>query len=82
MGRQLIVELDEPLARELERVTPARSRQRSAFVRAALRRALDELHDARMVAAYKAQPDNEPVTFDPRLWEPSKPRKAARRKHR
>ena len=82
MGRQLIVELDEPLARELERATPARSRQRSAFVRAALRRALDELHEARMAAAYEAQPDNEPVAFDPRLWEPAKPRKAARRKHR
>jgi len=71
MAKQLIVELDEPLARELERVAPARSRRRSSFVRAALRRALDELVEARMAAAYEAQPDVEPAHFDPRLWEPS-----------
>jgi hypothetical protein len=71
MAKQLIVELDEPLAQELERVAPARSRRRSSFVRAALRRALDELIEARMAEAYKAQPDFEPPHFDPRLWEHS-----------
>jgi Arc/MetJ-type ribon-helix-helix transcriptional regulator len=72
MAKQLIVELDEPLARELERVAPARSRRRSSFVRAALRRALDEMVEARMAAAYKARPDVEPAHFDPRLWEASR----------
>jgi len=65
---RLVVELDEPLARELERAAPARSRRRSSFVRAALRRALGELADRRMTKAYKAQPDAEPAHFDPRLW--------------
>jgi len=82
MARQLIVELDEPLARELERAAPARSRQRSSFVRAALRRALDELADGRMAEAYKAQPDVEPVHFDPRVWEGRTTARPSRRKHR
>jgi hypothetical protein len=82
MPKQLIVELDEPLARELERVAPARSRRRSAFVRAALRRALDELVETRIAEAYRAQPDVEPAHFDPRLWEPGEVTRASRRRRR
>jgi Arc/MetJ-type ribon-helix-helix transcriptional regulator len=82
MMKQLIVELDEPLARQLERVAPARSRQRSSFVRAALRRALDELVEARMAKAYNAKPDVEPAHFDPRLWEPKAAPRASGRKRR
>jgi Arc/MetJ-type ribon-helix-helix transcriptional regulator len=82
MAKQLIVELDEPLARELERVAPARSRQRSSFVRAALRRALDEAAEARLAAAYKAQPDREPAHFDPRTWEPGRAPSRSRRRRR
>jgi hypothetical protein len=82
MARQLIVELDEPLARALERAAPARSRQRSSFVRAALRRALDELAERRMLDAYRAQPDVEPAHFDPHTWEEATGRKPARRKRR
>lgn len=82
MARQLIIELDEPLARELERAAPARSRQRSSFVRAALRRALDELAERRMMDAYKAQPDVEPAHFDPRTWEKGAGSKSTRRKRR
>jgi len=82
MARQLIIELDEPLARELERAAPARSRQRSSFVRAALRRALDELAERRMAEAYEAQPDVEPAHFDPRTWEKRTVPKAARRNRR
>lgn len=78
----MIIELDEPLARELERVAPVRSRRRSAFVRAALRRALDELAEARMAEAYKALPDVEPAHFDPRVWEPATPRRLSRRRRR
>ena len=68
MAKRLTVRLDEQLARELERAAPARSRQRSSFVRAALRRALDEVADGRMTQAYKTRPDVEPAHFDPRLW--------------
>jgi predicted transcriptional regulator len=82
MSKQLIVELDEPLARELERVAPARSRQRSSFVRTALRRALDELAEARMAEAYKAQPDAEPAHFDPRVWESGATASRSRRRRR
>ncbi len=82
MAKQLIVELDELLARELELVAPAHSRRRSAFVRAALRRALDELAEARMAEAYKAQPDVEPPHFDPRVWEPETPPRASRQRRR
>jgi predicted transcriptional regulator len=82
MARQLIVELDEPLARELERVAPARSRRRSSFVRAALRQALDEAAEARMAEAYKAQPDAEPAHFDPLVWEPGPAPSRSRRRRR
>lgn len=82
MRKQLIVELDEPLARELERVAPARSRRRSAFVRSALRRALDEAAEARMTEAYEAQPDAEPAHFDPRVWEPEPGASRSRRRRR
>jgi metal-responsive CopG/Arc/MetJ family transcriptional regulator len=82
MARQLIVELDEPLARELERAAPARSRLRSSFVRAALRRALDELADSRMTKAYAAQPDVEPAHFDSRLWERGATTRGSKRKRR
>jgi hypothetical protein len=58
-----------PAARELERVAPAPSRRRSSFVRAALRRALDEAPEARMAEAYEARPDAEPAHFDSRVWE-------------
>ena len=82
MARQLIIELDERLARELERAAPARSRQRSSFVRAALRRALDELAEHRMMEAYKAQPDVEPAHFDPRTWEGEAAPRTSKRKRR
>jgi predicted transcriptional regulator len=82
MRKQLIVELDERLARELESVAPARSRRRSAFVRSALRRALDQAADARMAAAYQALPDTEPAHFDPRVWEPQTTARRSRRRRR
>jgi predicted transcriptional regulator len=82
MVKQLIVELDDALARELERVAPARTRRRSSFVRAAVRRALDDLAEARMKRGYAAKPDVEPAYFDPRVWEAEERQKASRRKRR
>jgi len=80
--KQILVELDDPMAEELERAAPARSRQRSAFIRAALRRELDRLAEARIAEAYKAQPDTEPSHFDPRVWEPGPAIKGRRRRRR
>jgi Arc/MetJ-type ribon-helix-helix transcriptional regulator len=80
--KKILVELDDSMAAELERAAPARSRLRSSFIRAALRRELDRLAEARIAEAYKAQPDTEPPHFDPRVWEPVPAMKARRRRRR
>ena len=82
MAKQLIVEVDDALARQLERIAPARSRRRSSFIRSALRRALDEAAEARMAEAYGAHPDVEPAHFDPRVWEPGAAARPSRRRKR
>ena len=43
--KSMLVELDDDVAARLERVAPARSRQRSEFIRNAIRRALWELEE-------------------------------------
>jgi Arc/MetJ-type ribon-helix-helix transcriptional regulator len=74
MMRQIIVEIDEGTAEELERIAPSRARKRSEFVRRALRRALDDEAERRMADAYRRQPDDaEPELVDPEAWEPPKP---------
>jgi Arc/MetJ-type ribon-helix-helix transcriptional regulator len=74
MTRQIIVEVDEGTAQELERIAPSRARKRSEFVRRALRRALDDEAERRMADAYRRQPDDaEPELVDPGAWEPPKP---------
>jgi predicted transcriptional regulator len=84
MTRQIIVELDEGTARELERIAPSRARKRSEFVRRALRQALDAEAERRMADAYRRQPDDaEPERVDPEAWEPPpKPPTPRRRRHR
>ena len=77
MSKQIIVELDDATARELEAVAPSRARKRSDFVRRALRSALDAVLEQRMAAAYASQPDEPEVFFDPEAWEarpPARPR--------
>jgi hypothetical protein len=70
MSRQIILEIDEVTARELEAVAPSRDRRRSDFVRQALRRALDEVAEDRMREAYRRQPDDaQPAHFEPEAWE-------------
>ena len=69
--KQLIVEIDAETAARLERVAPARSRRRSAFVREALRRALDAVAERAMAEAYRRQPQaREDAYFEPAEWEP------------
>ena len=80
--KQLLIEVDEALLAGLEKVAPARSRQRSEFIRGAIRRALWDREERAIAEAYAKQPDSEEaVPFDPALWEPAasvaaKPRRA------
>ena len=83
MTRQIIVELDEGMAQELERIAPSRARKRSEFVRRALRQALDAEVERRMADAYLRQPDDaEPELVDPEAWEPQRPAIRRRRRDR
>ncbi len=81
MTRQIIVEIDDGLAQELDLLAPSRARKRSEFVRRALRRALDDEAERLMADAYRRQPDDaEPELVDPEAWEP--PKTASRRRRR
>lgn len=72
---QLLVEIDDETAERLERVAPSRSRKRSAFVRSAIRQALDQIAEQEMAEAYRAHPDRgDEVLLDPSTWEPRKQR--------
>jgi metal-responsive CopG/Arc/MetJ family transcriptional regulator len=57
--KSLLVQIDEPTLRALNRVAPAAKRQRAEFVRAAIRKAIRESEEERMRKAYLAQPDSE-----------------------
>jgi hypothetical protein len=54
--KQMLIEIDDRSARDLERVAPARERRRSEFVRLAIRRALDLALDRETREAYRKQP--------------------------
>jgi hypothetical protein len=79
--KQVLLEIDEALAADLERAVPARSRRRSEFIRQAIRRALWDHDEAATAEAYRRQPDTEAVlTVDPALWDASGWRKRGGRK--
>ena len=79
--KQLLIELEDDLAAKLEEVAPGRSRRRSEFVRSAIRKALWDLEEALTAEAYRRLPDAaEEAYFDPRVWEPVKPRRSRRPK--
>ncbi|MGH7296939.1 MAG: hypothetical protein ACRELB_18515 [Polyangiaceae bacterium] len=54
--KPFLVELDDKVARDLERVAPAKDRKRAEFVRMAIRRAVDLALDRRTEEAYRARP--------------------------
>jgi metal-responsive CopG/Arc/MetJ family transcriptional regulator len=56
--KQLLIELDDDVAAQLERAAPGRSRQRSEFVRNAIRRALWEIEERHTAEAYRRVPDS------------------------
>jgi Arc/MetJ-type ribon-helix-helix transcriptional regulator len=68
--KSLLIELDDDMVERIERVAPGRSRQRSEFIRAAIRRALWELEERDTAAAYARQPDSPHAYIDPDAWSP------------
>ena len=62
--KSILIQLDEPTHRLLERVAPVAKRQRARFIRAALLKALMEAEEARTHAAYQAKPDSEEEADD------------------
>ena len=69
--KTLIVELDDEVAAKIELVAPGRSRQRSEFIRNALRKALWEIEERATAEAYRQQPDiAEDAYINPDVWEP------------
>ena len=78
---KVLIELDDEMAARLERVAPSRMRQRSEFIRAALRRALWEIEEQATATAYRRRPDAEAdASVDPDVWE--RPTGTGRRKAR
>jgi predicted transcriptional regulator len=68
--KTIIIELDDEVAERIERVAPGRSRQRSEFIRNAIRKALWEIEEQATAEAYRRQPDAaEPPYFDSAVWE-------------
>jgi predicted transcriptional regulator len=67
---QVLIELDDETLRRLEAVAPAKSRKRSAFIRAAVQKALWELAEENTRRAYLEDPDTEPHAIDAASWEP------------
>jgi metal-responsive CopG/Arc/MetJ family transcriptional regulator len=55
--KSLLVQLDEPAYRALDRVVPAAKRKRAEFIRAAIRKAIIEAEEPRTRRAYREQPD-------------------------
>jgi len=68
--KTLIVELDDEVAEKLERVAPGRARQRSEFIRNALRKALWDIEEQATAEAYRLQPDSvQDAYLNPGVWE-------------
>jgi predicted transcriptional regulator len=69
--KRILIEIDDDVEARLERVAPARSRRRSEFIRAAIRKALWEVEEQATAEAYRRQPDSaDGAWIDPRTWEP------------
>jgi hypothetical protein len=80
--KQILIELDDECARDLERVAPSKNRKRAEFVRFAIRRAIDLALDRATEDAYRVAPLPIGVTADDlRGWDDQnrlakRPRKA------
>ena len=54
--KQILIELDDRCARDLERVAPVKKRLRAEFVRQAIRKAIDVALDRSTEEAYRRRP--------------------------
>ena len=80
--KQLLIEIDEEMATQLERVAPTRSRRRSEFIRNAIRQALWQLEEGATAQAYARQPDSAGEAYlDATVWE-ARPRSRPRPRRR
>jgi hypothetical protein len=83
--KQILVQLDDETAAQLEAVVPGSSRKRSEFLRGVIARALHETLELSTRKAYEKWPD-EPAPVDPGAWAddaeavhpPRKPERPAR----
>ena len=79
--KQLQIEVDEDTFKVLEQIAPARSRRRSAFIRAAIQKAILESRERATAEAYRRVPDSaDDAWFDPRVWEQKPPAHRRRRR--
>ncbi len=62
--KSLLVQLDDATARALDRISPPRRRQRSEFVRSAIRQAIRRAEFEAMKKAYQRTPDSEAEADD------------------
>jgi len=69
--KRILIEIEDDVEARLKRVGPPRSRRRSEFVEAAIRKALWEVEEQATAEAYRRQPDSpDEACYDPRTWEP------------
>ena len=57
--KSILIQLDDQIAKGLDRVAPAAKRQRAEFIRRALLRAIVEAEEERTRQAYMRKPDSE-----------------------
>jgi hypothetical protein len=77
--KQLRIDLEDELAVKLRKIVP--ERERSEFVRHAIRKALRDLEEGLTAKAYRRTPDTaNDVYVDPRVWQRVEPRQSRRLK--
>lgn len=75
----ILLQIDASMARRLERVAPAKTRERSRFIRLAIEQALMARLDLETRKSYAAKPDA-PALVDARAWGEWKSGRVPRRK--
>jgi predicted transcriptional regulator len=65
--KQIMIQLDDATAAELEKIAPGKSRKRSRFLRAAIARLVHERLDLATREAYEKWPDEAP-SVEPSDW--------------